>query len=132
MQQAMIDVTRKSFPGLMSTTVLGPIGMKHSTYDQPLPERFRSNAAVPYAQGGKPVQGGAHTYPEMAAAGLWTTPSDLARYILEVQNSLVGKANHVLSTTTTREMLTPGKEPLGSRCGDWRLGDGTLLHSRRS
>lgn len=113
MQQAMIDVAHKPFPGLMSTTVLGPIGMKHSTYDQPLPEHFRSNAAVPYAQGGKPVQGGAHTYPEMAAAGLWTTPSDLARYILEVQNSLVGKANHVLSTTMTREMLTPGKSHWG-------------------
>ena len=61
------------------------------------------------------MAGGAHTYPEMAAAGLWTTPSDLARYCLEVQRSLMGKANHVLSQDLTRQMLTPGK-------GNWGLG----------
>jgi hypothetical protein len=51
----------------------------------------------------------------MAAAGLWTTPSDLCRYIIEVQNSLQGKANHVLTQSMTQQMLTPGK-------GDWGLG----------
>ncbi len=113
MQQALIDATHEPFPKLMASTVLGPIGMEHSTYEQPLPAALRSNAAVPYAKGGKPVEGGAHTYPEMAAAGLWTTPSDLAHYILEVQNSMVGKANHVLDAKTTNAMLTPGKNKWG-------------------
>jgi len=113
MQQALIDATHEPFPKLIASTVLGPIGMEHSTYEQPLPVALRSNAAVPYAVGGKPVEGGAHTYPEMAAAGLWTTPSDLALYVLEVQNSLVGKSHHVLDTKMTRAMLTPGKNKWG-------------------
>ena len=72
-------------------------------------------AATPYEADGKAVVGGAHTYPEMAAAGLWTTPTDLAKYAIEVERSLVGEANHVLSKEMTEQMLTPGM-------GDWGLG----------
>jgi hypothetical protein len=89
--------------------------MQHSTYEQPLPRAFQDSAATPYRGDGKPVEGGAHTYPEMAAAGLWTTPTDLARYAIEVEQSLIGKANHVLSIDMTRQMLTPG-------IGHWGLG----------
>jgi hypothetical protein len=99
----------------MHDTVLGPIGMAHSTYEQPLPLDERSAAATPYRDNGTPVAGGFHTYPEMTAAGLWTTPSDLALYCIEVQRSFEGKANHVLSQDLTRQMLTSGK-------GDWGLG----------
>ena len=115
MQQALIDVTHEPFPKLLHDSVLAPIGMKHSTYEQPLPEALRTNAATPYRGDGKPVEGGAHTYPEMAAAGLWTTPTDLAIYAIEVERSLLGKANHVLSADMTRQMLTPGM-------GHWGLG----------
>jgi tetratricopeptide (TPR) repeat protein len=59
---------------------------------------------------GKPVHGKWHIYPEMAAAGLWTTPTDLAHFAIEIALSEQGKANHVLSEKTTREMLTPVKE----------------------
>lgn len=115
MQQAMIDVTGEPFPKLLHDTVLAPIGMTHSTYGQPLPKEFQAFAATPYHGDGKPVAGGAHTYPEMAAAGLWTTPSDIARYAIEVENSLSGKANHVISAQMTSQMLTPGM-------GFWGLG----------
>ena len=115
MQQALIDVTKGPFPRLLHDTVLAPIGMTQSTYEQPLPKEFQAYAATPYSGDGKPVKGGAHTYPEMAAAGLWTTPTDLARYAIEVQKSLEGKANHVLSVEMTRQMLTPGM-------GQWGLG----------
>ena len=115
MQQALLDVTREPFPKLLHDSVLAPIGMTRSTYEQPLPQNLRDNAAVPYRGDGKPVEGGAHTYPEMAAAGLWTTPTDLAKYALEVVHSLDGKANHVLSADITRQMLTRGM-------GNWGLG----------
>ena len=115
MQQVLIDVTKEPFPKLLHDSVLAPIGMSHSTYEQPLPKTFQSFAATPYRDDGKPVEGGAHTYPEMAAAGLWTTPTDLAHYSIEVEQSLQGKANHVLSADMTRQMLTPG-------IGHWGLG----------
>jgi CubicO group peptidase (beta-lactamase class C family) len=99
----------------MHDTVLGPLGMTHSTYEQPLPDDRKPLAATPYGAQGKPIPGGAHTYPEMAAAGLWTMPTDLARYAIEVVNSLRGKSNAVLSQAITREMLTPGM-------GNWGLG----------
>ena len=115
LQQLLIDVSGEPFSKLLQSSVLTPIGMTHSTYDQPLPAAMQSHSATPYLINGDPVPGGAHTYPERAAAGLWTTPTDLARYILEVQGSLEGKANHVLSKQLTQEMLTPGK-------GKWGLG----------
>ncbi|HEV2577030.1 MAG TPA: serine hydrolase [Acidobacteriaceae bacterium] len=114
-QQLDIDVSHEPFPKLLHDTVLAPIGMTHSTYEQPLPAAMQANAAAPYDEHGAPVPGGAHTYPEMAAAGLWTTPSDLGRYIIENRRSLEGKANHVLSQAMTKEMMTPGK-------GSWGLG----------
>jgi CubicO group peptidase (beta-lactamase class C family) len=115
MQQVVLDVAKEPFPKLLLDTVLAPIGMMHSTYEQPLPAKLQFSAATPYNADGTAVRGGAHTYPEMAAAGLWTTPSDLARYMIENQQSLRGKANHVLSQKLTREMLTGGK-------GNWGLG----------
>jgi CubicO group peptidase (beta-lactamase class C family) len=115
MEQALLDTTKQPFPKLMHDTVLGPIGMTHSTYEQPLPADLQSAAATPNRDDGTPVAGGAHTYPEMTAAGLWTTPSDLARYCIEVELSLEGKANHVLSQDLTQQMVTPGN-------GNWGLG----------
>ena len=118
-------VTDQPFPKLMHDLVLEPIGMTHSTYEQPLPAGMRSLAATPYNDDGTPIKGGAHTYPEMAAAGLWTTPSDIARYILENQRSLEGKANHVLSPEMTKEMMTAGQRlNRGSPAAQDRIGGG--------
>lgn len=114
MQIMTTDAAKKPFPKLVHDLVLVPIGMRHSTYEQPLPTEDRP-MATPYNEDGTPVTGGAHTYPEMAAAGLWTTASDLAQYIIENQQSLAGKGNHVLSQAMTKQMLTPGM-------GSWGLG----------
>jgi CubicO group peptidase (beta-lactamase class C family) len=107
MQQALSDARRRPFQDLMRDDVLLPIGMMNSTYAQPLsPERDRNAAR---AHGGDGQSRGAkwHVYPEMAAAGLWTTPSDLARFAIEVQKSAIGESNRVLSRTTVQEMLSP-------------------------
>lgn len=106
MQQLLIDVSHKPFPTLLHDIVLAPIGMTHSTYEQPLPDVITANSATPYQRNGAPIPGGFHTYPEMAAAGLWTTPTDLARFAIEIQRSLRGNANHVLSAAMTKQMLT--------------------------
>jgi CubicO group peptidase (beta-lactamase class C family) len=112
-QQMLLDVTGQSFPAFMRTTVLGPLGMTHSTYEQPLPAARQPDAATPYDQNGVAVVGGAHTYPEMAPAGLWTTPSDLARYAIGVQKALTGQPG-ILSKATAAEMVKDvGMGPLG-------------------
>jgi CubicO group peptidase (beta-lactamase class C family) len=115
MQLLLTDVTGRPFPQIVHDLVLDPAGMTHSTYEQPLPSGLSSSAATPYRASGEPVKGGWHTYPEMAAAGLWTTPSDLARLAIEVQKEYAGKSSKILSQQMMRQMLTHQKK-------DWGLG----------
>lgn len=108
-QQALIDRSGKPFPELLADTVLTPLGMKDSTFSQPLPASLLPRAAVPHDGKGEPYKGGPYTYPELAAAGLWTTPSDLARFILGVQRNADTQGNPLLSPAMARTMLTPVK-----------------------
>ncbi len=114
-QLAMTDATGEAFPALMRRLVLGPAGMKRSTYENPLPAARLPEAAAGYRQSGAAVPGKRHTYPEMAAAGLWTTPTDLARFAIAAQRSLHGEPGGVLKPETAREQLTPvlGSAALG-------------------
>ena len=112
-QLAMTDVSGESFPMLLRRLVLEPAGMEHSTYENPLPASRLDEAAAGYRQDGSPVPGKRHTYPEMQAAGLWTTASDLARFAIAMQNSLRGAEGGVLQQETAREMLTPVMESVG-------------------
>ncbi len=105
-QQMMIDVTSRPFPELMHAAVLRPLGMTHSTYENPLPPPLLRHAAAGYLPDKSPVEGKRHTYPEMAAAGLWTTAGDLARFAAEVQRSLRGNGT-VLSEALARKMVDP-------------------------
>jgi CubicO group peptidase (beta-lactamase class C family) len=106
-QLAIMDIEKKPYPQIAQETVLGPLGMTSSTYSQPLPADTRKNAASGHRGAGKTVEGKIHIYPEMAAAGLWTTPTDLAKFAIEVQLSLAGKSNKVLSKEMTTKMVTP-------------------------
>ncbi|MEK6407730.1 MAG: serine hydrolase [Acidobacteriota bacterium] len=106
-QLAIMDIEKKPYPQIAQETVLGPLGMTNSSYNQPLPDQTRKKAASGHKTGGRVVEGKIHVYPEMAAAGLWTNPTDLAKFAIEVQLSLVGKSNKVLSKETTAKMVTP-------------------------
>jgi hypothetical protein len=114
-QLLIADLTGRPFPEYMKETVLDPIGMKNSTFEQPLPSEKAAVAASAHRSTGKVIPGQWHIYPELAAAGLWTTPSDLCRYAVEVQKSMEGKSNRVLSQGMIQQMLTPG-------IGNWGLG----------
>ena len=101
-QQLIQDVTGKPFAQITQELVLAPLQMSHSTYQQPLPERLWQDAATAYNSEGVLIPGKWHIYPEQAAAGLWTTPSDLAKVILEIQ-----KPGRVLTQKTVDLMNTP-------------------------
>jgi CubicO group peptidase (beta-lactamase class C family) len=112
MQQLLMDVTEKPFPLLMRELVLDRIGMKHSTYEQPLPEAIAASAATAHRNGRK-IAGRYNTYPEMAAAGLWTTPSDLALWLIDVQRSIAGESNKVISTEMANQMVSRQSQDYG-------------------
>ncbi|GGH48468.1 hypothetical protein GCM10007423_49700 [Dyadobacter endophyticus] len=125
MQQLMVDVTGADFPAFMKKNVLSPLGMKNSTYQQPLPPELAKLTATGHYNNRSLVEGRWHIYPEMAAAGLWTTPSDLARFAISIQNAYAGKPGNVLSQSMTRQMLTDQKNRDG--LGVFLQGDSTTL-----
>lgn len=106
MQLLVADVTGRPFADVMRDEVLAPIGMARSTYEQPIPPDRQDDIAIGYRPDGSRVDGNWHTYPEQAAAGLWTTPGDLALYALEVQRALRGESAAVISQAMAREMVS--------------------------
>jgi CubicO group peptidase (beta-lactamase class C family) len=107
MQLALMDALGKPFPEIMQSLVLGPVGMTHSAFEQPLsPERDR-HATRAHNGGGRAMDTKWHVYPELAAAGLWTTPTDLAKFAIEIQKTSLGRSARALNQSTVREMLTP-------------------------
>jgi CubicO group peptidase (beta-lactamase class C family) len=113
MQQMMIDVTGTPFPRFLQETVLGPIGMTSSSFEQPLPPARAALTATGYYADRTPVRGRWHVYPEMAAAGLWTTATDLARFAIEIQETLSGRGHGVISPAMARQYLTVQKGSSG-------------------
>jgi hypothetical protein len=94
----------------MRRAVLAKAGMRQSTFENPLPQRLSGVAASGYKENGDPVPGRYHTYPEMAAAGLWTTASDLARFVIEIQKGREGRSDRMLEQATIEQMLRPEKQ----------------------
>jgi CubicO group peptidase (beta-lactamase class C family) len=113
MQQLLMDVTGQPFPELMKRLVLAPSGMTLSTYEQPLPQQRWAEAASGHDGEGAVVDGKWPIQPEMAAGGLWTTPTDLAKWAIAVSRAWKGDQNGLFSKRIATEMLTVQKEPYG-------------------
>jgi CubicO group peptidase (beta-lactamase class C family) len=107
------DVTKEPLPEFMRTTVFDPLGMAHSTYQQPLPPSFVADAASGHTATGDVLPGKYHTYPEMTAAGLWTTPTDLATLAIELQRTYAGQSSKIIDRATLQQMFTVQKAPFG-------------------
>ncbi|MBI4420130.1 MAG: serine hydrolase [Gemmatimonadetes bacterium] len=107
LQQIFLDLTSEKFPVYMQRTILGPLEMNHSTYEQPLPKKVRKFAASGHRSSGRALRGHWNVYPEQAAAGLWTTPSDVARFAIEIQQAAAGRSAKVIPQSLVTEMLTP-------------------------
>ena len=105
-QLIVTDITRIPYAQFMKDEVLTPLGMMGSSYEQPA--KIDSNLlATGYRDNGDEIPGKYHVYPEQAAAGLWTTPTDLSKYIIETQLAWEGKSAKVLNQTMTHLRLTP-------------------------
>lgn len=126
MQLAITDTDGTSFPQTMQENVLDPVGMQKSTFENPLQEVYHAIAATGYRGNGEEVEGKWPIYPEMAAAGLWTTPSQLIQYAIEIQLIHQTKTDGILKYETVEEMLTPGMNDhgLGPGIGEFTFGHG--------
>ncbi|HEX2446943.1 MAG TPA: serine hydrolase domain-containing protein [Methyloceanibacter sp.] len=127
----MVDVAQAPFPGLMDALVLKPAGMSRSTFMQPLPRTPEWQAVTGHSADGKEILGGWHVFPEHAAAGLWSTPTDLANLLLLIGRAWRGNSSLFLLPETAREMLTPqngGPYGLGAAIGS---SNGSLILMKR-
>lgn len=107
MQLALTELTGEPFAALLQRTVLGPLGMTESSYEQPPPAAVAARLAHAHDGQGRAMSAPWHVYPEQSAAGLWTTPTDLARFVIEVQTAVRGPAGKVLSRASALEMTSP-------------------------
>jgi len=123
MEQLVEDVSKQSFEQYMQQHILLPLGMNSSNYEQPLDNSLHGKASAAFYDNGIQIEGDWNNYPEQAAAGLWTTPTDLAKYAIAIQNIRSGQKSDVLSKATVDSMLTEHK-------ASWGLGP--ELHKRGS
>jgi hypothetical protein len=103
----MMDVTKEPYDNFMQKNVLDPMGMTSSSFKQPPSKNNAEILATGYKSDGREVEGKYHIYPEQAAAGLWTNPSDLCKYVIETQLAFRGESEKVLSQEMTRLRVTP-------------------------
>ncbi|WP_109852217.1 serine hydrolase domain-containing protein [Aquimarina sp. AU58] len=118
-QQMMMDIEGKKFPELMNELVLQPLEMNNSRFNQSLTTEQLKTAATGYLRDGSMVKGKRHIYPELASNGLWATAEDLAKFVINIQQTLKDKSNKGLSKDMTELMLTPSSK---NRYGQYGLG----------
>jgi len=124
-QLALMDAVGKPFAQIAREWVLDPIEMTNSTFEQPLSAARQAQAARAHNRDGARMKDPWHVYPEQAAAGLWTTPTDLARFAIELQLAVQGRSSRVLTRPIAREMITPvGVGPYAVGFGVLKQGEG--------
>lgn len=108
------DVTGRSYDQYMRAEILGPMGMSTSFYSNRTGNKDAAQLLTTgYDANGNEVDGKYRIYPEQAAAGLWTNPTELANFVIEMQQSLKGNSNKILSKELTEFMLTPYMDNVG-------------------
>ena len=106
-QQVLEDLSGQGFAELVNTQLFDKLKLQHSSFLLPPPKSFTKSAASGHYANGEPLKGQWRRYPETAAAGLWSTPSDLARLIEEIQLAAAGKSSKILSATLSKSLFTP-------------------------
>ncbi len=131
-QLMLKDITGMPHDKYIVEKVFKPLGMKNSMYvPQPYPE-YKDRLATGYRYDGKDIGCKYHIYPEHCGAGLWTTATDLAKFVIEIQLSLKGKSNKVISKEITELMLTPYIKSSNSAFGffiDKKINEYYFQHS---
>lgn len=104
-QMALMDISKLRFSDLTQQILFDKLGMRNSTFEQPITEKFVKQSSLAYSSASW-FKGMPYVYPQQAAAGLYTTPTDLAKFFIDVQKSYIGKGR-VLNKATAKQMLSP-------------------------
>ncbi len=108
-QQVLMDFTQQDYNAYMTKQILQPLGMKSSFFAQPPPDEKLPLLATGYTtiRQDQAIEGNFTVQPEQAAAGLWTTPTDIANLIINLQKALRGDAGTLLNKQTAEIAMTP-------------------------
>lgn len=106
LRKILDDQFSPDYDSLLQALVLDPLHLRQSSFSLPLAARFRDHA-LGHDRDEKPLAGGYYRYPEKAAGGLWSTASDIARFILRIQQDYKGGPSSYLSKTSVQELLQP-------------------------
>jgi CubicO group peptidase (beta-lactamase class C family) len=105
-QLTLQDIAGEQLPPMAKRLLFNPLGMTRSSFEQPISSDLSNNMASPYNGDGTPVEGGAHTYATLAAAGMWSTPSDMLKIASAVRSAYLGSKTDWISKATAMEILT--------------------------
>ena len=125
------DVTHEKYSDFLKEKVLSPLQMDDSFFGAGDPKK-RSMFSTAYENDGTEVEGKFHIYPELAPAGLWTTPTDLAKFIIETQLSSKNQSNKVLNQDFTKLMLSTFIESSNASMGTFIEKHGEELYFTHS
>ncbi|NIO29698.1 MAG: serine hydrolase [Candidatus Latescibacteria bacterium] len=114
LQLLIEDVTGKPLHELAQELVFEPLDMNHSSFQKPLPEALLAKTSSGHLRDGSPMRGHWFLDTGSTCCGLWTTPADLARFAIEIQRSLRGESNKILTAEAAGLMVTPqSPSPMG-------------------
>ncbi len=106
LQQLIEDVTQQPFEKSINEQVLKPLAMTQSTFEYPLDDNLRKQAVPAFLADDKMITGGWNNYAIAAAGGMWSTPSDIAKFVINISNSFLGNANSFIPKSLATQMLT--------------------------
>lgn len=112
LQKLITEIEAAPYEDVVARRVLEPLGMSNSSMRQPL-QSIKGKLASGHTIDGDVIRMDYFIYPEMAAAGLWTTPADLARMLMAMLDSADGKEGAFLPKALAREMMTPVQADVG-------------------
>ncbi|WP_310555866.1 serine hydrolase domain-containing protein [Flavobacterium sp.] len=104
-QMALEDTLNKPIAELAQEFIFSPLGLKNTTMIQPNEKGFLTNIALVHDENKKVIKTGLPITPQVAASGLWSTPNDLAKLFIEIQNALRNKNNKLISHRIAKKVM---------------------------
>ena len=125
-QMALEDTLNKSIAALAEEHIFKPLGLKHTTMKQPSENGFPTNVALVHDENGKVIRSGLPITPQVGASGMWSTPTDLGKISIEIQNALRNKNNKVISHNVAKKVteVTALKNAVGGWSYGWQKSFG--------